>query len=172
MKWWYWPLVVLGVIGAALAVLYAVGASLPAGHTATVEARLDAPPAVVWRLITDVERYPEWRPDVERVTRLEDRRGLPVWREALGTGALTFETVARDSAERLVVRIADEGLPFGGTWTYRLTPTDPGTLLTITEDGEVDNPLFRFLSRYVFGHENTIRGYLDALRTALDGTRG
>ena len=172
MKWWHWPLVILGVLGAAILVMYAVGTALPAGHTATVEARLDAPPDQVWRRITDVDRYPQWRPDVERVTRLEDRRGLPVWREALGTGALTFETVARDSAERLVVRIADDDLPFGGSWTYRLVPADGGTLLTITEDGEVDNPLFRFLSRFVFGHESTIQAYLDALQAALDDADG
>ncbi len=29
-------------------------------------------------------------------------------------------------------------------------------MLTVTENGEVDNPLFRFLSRYVFGHTGTM----------------
>jgi hypothetical protein len=33
----------------------------------------------------------------------------------------------------------------------------------ITEKGEVSNVLFRFMSRYVFGHTSTIDSYLTAL---------
>ena len=51
-----------------------------------------------------------------------------------------------------VTRIADESLPFGGSWTYRVVGNEKGCTLTIREDGEVYNPLFRFMSRFVFGH--------------------
>ena len=51
-------------------------------------------------------------------------------------------------------------MPFGGTWTYELTPTAGGTSLRITEDGEVYNPVFRFMSRFVFTHHATIDTYL------------
>lgn len=168
LEWWHWPLVGLAAVFALLLIMYVVGATLPTAHTATVSEPIDAPPDTVWALISDVDRYPEWRPDVERVTRLEDRDGRPVWRESLSTGPITFETVSRDSAERLVVRIADEELPFGGTWSYEIAPDDGGTRLTITEDGEVHGPLFRFMSRFIFGHDSTIRAYLDAVRSELD----
>ncbi len=171
-RWWHWPLAALGLLVVAILVVYAVGATLPVEHTATVEAEIDAPPAAVWELITDVEHYPGWRPDVDSVRRLDDRDGLPAWQEAAGGGALTFETVAREPGQRLVVRIADEGLPFAGTWTYRVEPAGSGTRLTITEEGEVYSPLFRFMSRYLFGHEATIRAYLDAVRTELSGAGG
>lgn len=167
LRWWHWPLIALLVVFALGLVAYAVGARLPARHAATVSAHIDAPPDRVWALLTDVERFPAWRPDVEAVTRLEDADGRPAWRESLGTGTLTFETVSADSAARLVVRIADEDLPFGGTWTYELEPDAGGTRLTITEDGEIHNPLFRFMSRYVFGHDTTIRTYIDAARSEL-----
>jgi hypothetical protein len=36
----------------------------------------------------------------------------------------------------------------------------------ITENGEVYNPLFRFVSRYVIGHNRTIDAYLRALGQA------
>lgn len=169
LKWWYWPLIGLTIILAILAVVYAVGAALPEEHTATASAELDVEPDRVWRLLTDLDRYPAWRPDVDSVIRLDDRDGLPIWRETLGTGVITFETVARDSARLLVARIADEDLPFGGQWTYRLTPTDGGTRLTITEDGEIYHPFFRFMSRFVFGHETTLRSYLGAVREELEG---
>jgi hypothetical protein len=35
--------------------------------------------------------------------------------------------------------------------------------LTIREDGEVSNVIFRFMSRYVFGQTSTIDSYLTSL---------
>ena len=39
-----------------------------------------------------------------------------------------------------------------------------GSAITVTERGEVYNPAFRFLSKFVFGHESSIRSFLDALQ--------
>jgi len=52
---------------------------------------------------------------------------------------------------------------FGGTWTYEVAAVDGGSQVTITEDGWVANPLFRFLSHTVFGVHGTMDGYLKAL---------
>jgi len=41
---------------------------------------------------------------------------------------------------------------------------DRGTVLGITEHGEIYNPLFRFMARYVFGHEATLTAYLDGIQ--------
>jgi len=64
-----------------------------------------------------------------------------------------------------VVRITDESLPFGGSWPYELEPGAAGTRLAIREEGEVYNPVFRFMSRFVMGHHSTIDQYLEALQT-------
>jgi hypothetical protein len=61
------------------------------------------------------------------------------------------------------VRIADKDLPYGGQWTYELEPQGLQTALRITEDGEIYNPVFRFVSRFVMGHTATIDNYLRAL---------
>jgi hypothetical protein len=66
--------------------------------------------------------------------------------------------------QQFVSRIADPNLPFGGTWTIDLKPEGAGTRVTITEHGEVYNPIFRFMSRFVFGHTATIDAYLTALQ--------
>ena len=42
----------------------------------------------------------------------------------------------------------------------------------ITENGEVYNPLFRFMSRFVFGHTATIDKYLEDLGQVLHGMGG
>lgn len=171
LRWWQWGLVALGFVFLAFIAMYAIGAMLPVAHAATVSAQLDAPPDEVWTLISDVDGYPGWRPDVDTVTRLDDRDGLPVWREEAEMGAMTFEVTAWDPPRRLVTRIADEDLPFAGSWTYVLEPSGDGTMLTITEDGEVYNPLFRFMSRFIFGHDSTMRTFLDAARTELAASR-
>jgi len=41
--------------------------------------------------------------------------------------------------------------------------------LSITEDGVIENPLFRFLSRFVFGYEKTLRAYQDDLARSFAG---
>jgi carbon monoxide dehydrogenase subunit G len=160
MKWLVITLAVL--VGLALIVV-AVGWLLPVAHTARGQRRLAAPPDTVWRAITDVEAFTSWRPDVTRVERLPDRDGRAVWTEHGSSGSMTIAVERSEPPRTLVTRI-QPGLPFGGTWTYEITPDAGGSLLTITEDGEVYNPIFRFMSRFVFGHEATITGYLTAIQ--------
>jgi hypothetical protein len=68
-----------------------------------------------------------------------------------------------------VARIADTDLPFGGTWTYELKPEGAGTRVTITERGEVYNPIFRFMSRFVLSQTATMEKYLAALTARAAG---
>ena len=74
-----------------------------------------------------------------------------------------IEVVERMEPTKLVTRVKP-GQPFGGTWTYEIA--SDGTL-TITERGEVYNPAFRFLSRYVFGHTATLDAFLERLSARL-----
>ena len=109
-------------------------------------------------VLTDVQSYPQWRSDVKSV---EDLAASPRrWREHGSNGNLTFEVVSADPPVRLVTRIADRDLPFGGSWTYELAGDNAGTRLSITEHGEVYNPLFRFMSRFIFGHTATMEQFL------------
>jgi hypothetical protein len=59
-----------------------------------------------------------------------------------------------------VSQIADKNSPFGGAWIFELSPTSDGTRLNITERGEIYNPVFRFMSRFVFGYTRTLDTYL------------
>ena len=140
-----------------------IGYTLPVKHVASSSAELDAPPERIWERITDISAFPQWRKDVKSVEIVERAAAGPVWRERSGDGTITYETVESVPPQRLVTRISDRTLPFGGSWTFDLTPTPRGTHLTIREDGEVYNPMFRFASRYVIGHDATIRKYLAAL---------
>jgi uncharacterized protein YndB with AHSA1/START domain len=142
-----------------------VGYALPERHTAAAEASFRQPPAAIWEAITGYSKFPEWRKAVSRVEPLPLANGLPAWKEFDSHGnAIPFQVVESVAPQRLVTRIADPHLPFGGTWTYEITPTaDGGSRLRITENGEIHNPIFRFVSRYVMGYRAMLETYLGAL---------
>lgn len=143
----------------------AIGYLLPQDHVASVEAQLSAPPSQVFDRINDPVRYPEWRKDL---TRVEMLAAQPLkWREHAGDDPITYEVVESRPPEHLVVRIADPELPFGGTWTYELRPEGTGTRLVITERGEVYNPIFRFMSRFVFSRTATMEKMVADLENAI-----
>jgi hypothetical protein len=163
MKWLVRFLVGFAVLAA---VAWIVGMSLPVNHTASRTARFAASPEAVRRAIIEVEKYPEWRPSVTRVVLLDSVGHGPAWREVSGSDAVTYAADTTD-ARRVVSRITDKSLPFGGSWEYAIDSDGNGTRLTITENGEVYSPLFRFMSRFVMGHTSTIDTYLRNLADRL-----
>lgn len=135
MRWIGYVVAAIVLIGVIVTI---VGAMLPQAHTASRTARIDMPPDALHALILE---------------RISEPQEYPL-------------RVERDEPPSLIVtRIAGEKLPFGGTWTYRITPAPDGSELTITEDGEVYNPVFRFMSRFVFGHYATMDAFLKNLKT-------
>jgi uncharacterized protein YndB with AHSA1/START domain len=156
----------LGGLGALMLAVVAFGYALPVAHVATRDAVLPAPPERVFTAITGVEAFPGWRSDVQAVE-VTARSPHLQWRERGSDGTIAFEVQESEPPRRLVTRITDKTLPFGGAWTFTLQPTDGGTKLTITENGEVYNPLFRVMSRYVFGHTATLDRYLENLQKHL-----
>jgi uncharacterized membrane protein len=161
---------VVGALALAVAAVLLIGALLPQAHEASSSARFGSPPERVFAALVDVERYPEWRDDVTAVEVLG--RDPLRWRERSGGDTITFEVVERSPPARLRVRIADADLPFGGSWTYSLEPESGGTRLTIVEQGEVYNPVFRFVSRFVIGHTATIERVMSDIRKRLDRPDG
>jgi len=160
MKRVLWIFVVLAGV---LILIPLIGWLLPKEHTVTREALFHQPPEVIWKTITDIEAMPAWRQGLKSVKHLPDRNGLPAWVETLDLGTIPLETVASQPPSKLVVRIADPQLPFGGTWTYEITPQPSGSNLRIRKDGEIYNPIFRFLARFVFGYTETIETYLKSM---------
>ena len=156
-----------GLVVALILLVLVVGWMLPVKHRASRSVTHPATAEQVWALITNVEAFPEWRTGVKSVTRLPDRDGKKMWIEDGRDGRLTMAVERSEAPRQLVTRIADPDLPFGGTWTYLIAPAPNGTTLTITEDGEVYNPIFRFMSRFVFGHEATMTAYLSAAEKRL-----
>ena len=150
------------VIGITLIVIV-VGWLVPREHVTSRAARFHQPPEVIWAAITNVDAMPTWREGLKSIKHLPDRNGLPAHVEVTASGEIPMETVEMTPPRKLVSRIASDKLPFGGTWTFEITPESDGATLRITERGWISNPLFRFLTRFVFGYPGTIDTYLKSL---------
>ena len=163
-----WVLVAVGLVIGVSALVMLIGSMLPKEHVVSRRVHFNATPAALWEIVSDIGGHATWRADLRRVERLPDKEGNPVWQEIDKRGqALTLETVESAPPRRLVRRIADEHLSFGGRWIYELGEYGEVTSLTITEDGEIYNPVFRFISRFIMGQSGAIDGYLRSLGKKL-----
>jgi len=128
-----WILLIAAGLAALVAIVMLVGSRLPRNHVASRSLTLRQSPQDVWTA----------------VTALASASGVPV------------DVVESDPPRRQVTRVKETEKMFGGTWTIVITPaTGSGSVLTITEDGWVENPIFRFVSRFVVGHHATMDGLL------------
>ncbi len=153
-----------GGLGAVIVVVVGIGAALPRDHQVSAKAVIDAPIEALWARLVDPSTYPQWR---RGLTRVDAQSGPPRrWVEHAGRRAIAYVVDEEVATTRLVSRIDDPSLPFGGSWTWQLEARGAQTVVTITERGFVKPALFRFLSRFVFGHDATIKGVLAGLAAA------
>ncbi len=157
-------LVFVALILLALVILpLAIGYMLPRHHVATSSVTLQQPPDSVWAVIYDFAGYPEWWEYVERMER-EVKNGRVIWMQYDSRNqVIPYEVVGTNPPRKLVTRIVDEGMPFGGMWTYDIAPAGSASSLTIREDGVIHNPVFRIVARFIMGYHGTMDDYLTAL---------
>jgi uncharacterized protein YndB with AHSA1/START domain len=151
--------VVAGLVGLFLLVVV-IGYTLPRHHVAARAISLSQKPADVFTLISNFKDGPAWRESLQQVDLLPDRDGHARFREKSTNGAITMEVVESTPPRRLVTRIDDKEVPFGGVWIFEVSPTAEGSRLNITERGEVYNPVFRFVARFIIGYHATLDTYL------------
>jgi uncharacterized protein YndB with AHSA1/START domain len=158
-----WILAGILALAALVVLVLGIGWLLPRDHVATRVGRYRQSPETIWAAITDFDAMPSWREGLKSVKRLPDRNGLPADIEVTTSGEIPMETVEMIAPRKLVRRIAGSNLPFGGTWTFEISPVPDGATLRVTENGYVTNPLFRFVSRLVLGYTSEMENYLRSL---------
>ena len=161
-------LIIVGAFVALVGMVLLIGAMLPSKHVASREITLRRNPAEVYAVVRDFGSAPTWRTDLKAIEMLEPVDGRQRFRENSSNGLITYELVDEFPNEKLVTRIVDRDLGYFGSWSYEFLPVESGTRLRITEEGEVPNVLFRFMSRFVFGHTATMDTYLRALGRKFD----
>jgi hypothetical protein len=135
-----WIAIVAGGLMLVVAGIAAIGSLLPRNHKAGRTLRLTLPPADVW----------------------------PVLIQATEASDVPVDVLERDPPRRLVTRVTEKEKNFGGTWTITIAPTPSGSDITITEDGWVANPIFRFASRFIIGHHATMDALLKQVAKTLN----
>jgi hypothetical protein len=130
-----WVLIIVGGLVLLIVIVAAIGATLPRTHTASRTLRVRRPPQDAWTAIT----------------------------QAMTTSDVPVDIVENDPPRKLVSKVKETEKMFGGTWTVAVAPLENGSTVTITEDGWVANPIFRFVSRFVMGHHATMDGMLKSV---------
>ncbi|QYK54398.1 MAG: SRPBCC family protein [Fimbriimonadaceae bacterium] len=163
-------MILLSIVGIVLLLIggaFAIGATLPVGHTASVKIVVNAPPEAVWNVVTDYKEFPKWRTELAEVQPVEDPQGRASWIEVSKFGEMPLTVEESDPPRHLLTRISGKDLQFGGTWSWRLDPQGDKTEITVTENGEVYSPLFRFISKFIFGHDTHLKSYAKQLEAKL-----
>ena len=160
-----WILYIVAALVLLALVVVIVGAMLPRQHSASRTVRIGLPPEALYAVLSDVSKYPSWRAGLKGLERRPDKDGMPAWTEDADGMKIPMRFERMEPPSRLVARIDTTELPFGGTWTYRIVPAEGASDLTITEDGEVSNVFFRFMSRFVFGHHATMDTFIKGLQS-------
>ena len=155
MKWVIFIAAGLALLAAIVAL---IGAMLPQDHSATRQARYRQKPEAIYLTLAGPT---DWRSDIKASGNLPDRDGRKQWWEQDSHGhKITYELVEDKMPSRRVTRIADQNLPYGGTWTIDIAPAPDGSVVRITEDGQIHNVIFRFMARFAFGYTSSIEGRL------------
>jgi len=151
-------LVALVLLGGA----WLYGRSLPRDHIVSSTIVLVSPADSVWRVIRNFEDTPAWWSDLKAARRVSGTR--ETWEQDMGTsGTMRIEVTSETPGRRLVTSVLnDDQDDWGGTWTYDVVASGPGTEVTITENGWVERPLFRVVLKYR-GVHRTVDGYLRSL---------
>jgi hypothetical protein len=135
------------------------------------EWRFDAPPDLVYAALADVEKYPDWWPQVRRARWLDERSGELTCRSLLPYD-LTF-VIAReveDPVERVLRGALHGDLTGQSQWT--VTPRRTGALAVFDEDVTVSKAMIRAAGRVArpvlrLNHGLMMRAGHAGLRSAL-----
>lgn len=146
-----------------IGVVWVAGSRLPVSHVASRSAVIGAPVDTVFMTMTDFVASPTWRSGVKSVTVGRDSTEHLQIVEVSSQGTMTMVMVEHIPPTRFVTRITGKSLPYGGAWAHALQPQGNSTRVTITEHGEVYDPIFRFIGRYIIGHTGTMDAYLTDL---------
>jgi hypothetical protein len=151
------------LLAAAFGVVYWMGRRLPVQHRAVASGRVEASQDAVWRLVDDPATHAAWRKGIIQISMQPGEERC--WIETHRSMDLMLCPVEVVPKARKAVRVAEKDMRFGGTWTYELTPLGAdATEVTVTEDGYVPPPLWRFLGHYVMGEETDVRQFVADLQ--------
>lgn len=129
---------------------------------------LQAAPSTVFGTLVDLERYPEWWPDVRAVRRVDGDTADLLCRATLPFVLRLRLTRVEQDPQLGRLRVALSG-DLAGSLTASVQPCDAGTQLYVTQDVMARTPLLRSLS--LVGHPLLRANHAAMMRRGLCGLR-
>ena len=124
---------------------------------------IERTPEDVFAYLSDVSNLPAWQTGVKSATQRDGRveESRSIFGRELNT---TLEIVDREEPRLFTLRALDS--PFQFTIRHELEPTDGGTRLTVTAEGDVPGVAAGFLERRA---EKQFRRDFERLKQILEG---
>lgn len=126
-------------------VILFTGLASDPNYEKTMSALYDDRVSVVWDVLTDVEKYPQSKIDIERVEIMERRFNLiSEWKEVVSAmESREYEIIERDTPKLLILKMKNTRTGTEGVWTYKLFQEGDKTKLFITEESTTENIIWR-----------------------------
>lgn len=149
-------------------------------NCATAESRINAPVSKVWEVVTDVDKYPQRVPMIDKV-RLNGNRATVGLKFKLSLFSVGFEFVVDEhhsEADHWLELRYVSGEPKGIRLRFDLQPLDDGKATLLKATGEFDVMSLGWLAKYFLKHHPEIQcgiipgvaiGLLEAMRHAAEG---
>jgi hypothetical protein len=134
----------------------------------SIQFTLEASPTEVYALLTDLNRLPERRKEVEKIEILQPTaQGQLHWREIARVGAYAeFELIRYVKDAYWEIRMLRSSFGLKGTWIFQLEQKERNTLLTITETSQADHFWIRGLMQLA-GRNATLKQEKKMLQKAF-----
>jgi uncharacterized protein YndB with AHSA1/START domain len=159
-------LLVLGTACSAFIAILAGGLMLPRAQAVSRTMTVQASPDTVWDRVANPATYPAWRSHTSSVELLGT---APLrWREFGAEGSFAFEVTSTHPMERLVAVAVDDDVARRPEREFVLQPAPSGTIVTYTERCTLANPISRFVFRYLWTADDSVREMLTDLRRAVE----
>jgi len=143
----------------------------PLPVTASVE--VAAAPESVWKAVSDVTRMGEWSPECRKVVVVGRRKEglgttfLGLNRRGLAAWPTTSRVVRYEPGRAIAWRTRESG----ATWTYEISPTETGAVLTGRRDLPAYSRATRVMAPLIGGAQGHDKELADGIRTTLERIR-
>jgi hypothetical protein len=159
-------LLVLGAVSSAFLAILAGGLMLPRQQAVSRTITVRAEPDAVWSRLCEPAGYPAWQRRTSSVDVLDT---TPLrWREFGAEGSFAFEVTTVAAGARFVAVALDDDVARRPEREFLVSAVPDGTSVTYTERCTLDNPISRFVFRYLWTADDTVRETLADLRRAVE----
>jgi len=152
-------LYVVGIVILILAAIIMIGCLLPKERIEQRSIILNAPPQMVYGIVTDNGDY-SYREDLYNLKIISSDNGIETWVETSRSGQkIKFRTTKKEPYSKYEFRIV-EADGFGGYWKSEFKKVgDNKTEFCATEHIIISNPVIRLMSYVFFDVSKFMEGY-------------